>query len=74
MGSAPSDYTFGSALGTQEINTRASFTVLEQEFQCLELTLTTIENDGYSCFRFKQRWLGYLLFRLQRRWAEEAYF
>jgi len=25
MGSAPSDYTFGSALGTQEINTRASF-------------------------------------------------
>lgn len=25
MGSAPSDYTFGGALGTQEINTRASF-------------------------------------------------
>jgi hypothetical protein len=25
MGSAPSDYTFGNALGTQEINTRASF-------------------------------------------------
>jgi hypothetical protein len=41
MGSAPSDYTFGSALGTQEINTRASFIVLDLEFLCLEQTQIT---------------------------------
>ena len=43
-GSAPSDYTFGGILGTDEINTRASITNEEIEFLLQVLILTTQED------------------------------
>ena len=51
MGSAPSDYTFGSALGTQEINTRASFLqTRNQNFYVGNEYQLQLENNGNACF------------------------
>ena len=74
MGSAPSDYTFGSALGTQEINTRASF---YRPGNRISMTGT---NTNYSWRTMgthasgmnKQGWA--FVVSASRRWAQEGYF
>jgi len=74
MGSAPSDYTFGSALGTQEINTRASF---YRPGSRISMSGT---NTNYSWRMMgthasgmnKKGW-AYVV-SASRRWADEGYF
>jgi hypothetical protein len=56
MGSAPSDYTFGGILGTQEINTRAS--IYRPQLQ--------LENYGNSCFWNGQRRMGFCNFGFKK--------
>jgi hypothetical protein len=74
MGSAPSDYTFGSALGTQEINTRASFyrpgtrismsgTNTNYNWRMMGTHASGMNKDGWA-----------FVVSASRRWAEEAYF
>lgn len=74
MGSAPSDYTFGSALGTQEINTRASFyrpgtrisfsgTNTNYSWRTMGTHASGMNKDGWA-----------FVVSASRRWAEEGYF
>jgi hypothetical protein len=74
MGSAPSDYTFGSALGTQEINTRASFyrpgsrismsgTNTNYSWRMMGTHASGMNKDGWA-----------FVVSASRRWAQEGYF
>lgn len=74
MGSAPSDYTFGNALGTQEINTRASFyrpgsrismsgTNTNYSWRMMGTYASGMDKDGWA-----------FVVSASRRWAEEGYF
>jgi len=74
MGSAPSDYTFGGILGTQEINTRASIyrpgtrvsfsgTNTNYNWRMMATHASGMSTDGWA----------YVL-SVGRRWAVEGYF
>lgn len=74
MGSAPSDYTFGSILGTQEINTRASIfrpgtrvsfsgTNTNYNWRAMATHASGLDANGFA----------YVL-SASRRWAQEGYF
>lgn len=74
MGSAPSDYTFGNALGTQEINTRASIyrpgtrisfagTNTNYNWRMMGTHASGVNKDGWA-----------YVISAGRRWAQEGYF
>jgi hypothetical protein len=74
MGSAPSDYTFGGALGTQEINTRASLyrkgsrisfsgTNTNYNWRMMGTHVSGMDKNGWA-----------YVISAGRRWAEEGYF
>lgn len=74
MGSAPSDYTFGNALGTQEINTRASFyrpgsrismsgTNTNYSWRTMGTHASGMNRSGWA-----------YVISASRRWAQEGYF
>jgi len=74
MGSTPSDYTFGGALGTQEINTRASIyrpgsrisfsgTNTNYNFRTMATYASGMDKDGWA-----------FVISAARRWAREGYF
>ena len=74
MGSGPSDYTFGSILGTQEINTRASIyrpgtrisysgTNTNYSWRGMATHASGLDKDGWA-----------YVISASRRWAEEGYF
>lgn len=74
MGSGPSDYTFGGILGTQEINTRASFyrpgsrisfagTNTNYSWRMMGTYASGMNKDGWA-----------YVISAGRRWAEEGYF
>jgi len=74
MGSGPSDYTFGSALGTQEINTRASF---YRPGSRISMSGTNTNYSWrtmgtYASGMDKKGW-AYVI-SASRRWAQEGYF
>ena len=73
-GSAPSDYTFGGILGTQEINTRASSyrpgtrisfssTNTNYSFRMMGTIVSKMDKDGWA-----------YVVSAGRRWAQEGYF
>ena len=74
MGSAPSDYTFGGILGTQEINTRASIyrpgsrvsfsgTNTNYSWRTMGTHASGMDKDGWA-----------FVISASRRWAQEGYF
>ena len=74
MGSAPSDYTFGGILGTQEINTRASIyrpgsrisfsgTNTNYNWRIMGTHVSGMDKDGWA-----------YVISAGRRWAQEGYF
>jgi len=74
MGSAPSDYTFGGILGTQEINTRASIyrpgtrisfsgTNTNYNWRAMGTHASGLDDKGWA-----------YVVSAGRRWAQEAYF
>ena len=74
MGSAPSDYTFGVILGTQEINTRASIyrkgtrisyagTNTNYNWRAMATHASGMNTNGWA-----------FVISASRRWAQEAYF
>jgi hypothetical protein len=74
MGSAPSDYTFGSILGTQEINTRASIfrpggrisfsgTNTNYNWRAMATYASGMDGNGWA-----------YVISASRRWAQEGYF
>ncbi len=74
MGSAPSDYTFGNILGTQEINTRASIyrpgarvsfsgTNTNYSWRAMATYASGMDKDGWA-----------YVISASRRWAQEGYF
>ena len=74
MGSAPSDYTFGGILGTQEINTRASIyrkgsrisfagTNTNYSWRMMGTHASGMNTDGWA-----------FVVSAARRWAKEGYF
>ena len=74
MGSAPSDYTFGNALGTQEINARASIyrpgsrisasgTNTNYSWRLMGTVASGLSKDGWA-----------YVVSASRRWAQEGYF
>ncbi|HEX8268722.1 MAG TPA: TonB-dependent receptor [Flavobacterium sp.] len=74
MGSAPSDYTFGGILGTQEINTRASIyrpgsrisfsgTNTNYNWRMMGTHVSGMDKDGWA-----------YVVSASRRWAVEGYF
>jgi hypothetical protein len=74
MGSAPSDYTFGGILGTQEINTRASIyrkgsrvsfsgTNTNYNWRTMGTHASGMNKDGWA-----------FVVSASRRWANEGYF
>ncbi len=74
MGIAPSDYTFGGILGTQEINTRASIyrpgsrisssgTNTNYDWRVMATHASGINKDGWA-----------YVISASRRWSNEAYF
>lgn len=74
MGSAPSDYTFGGVLGTQEINTRASLyrkggritfsgTNTNYNWRTMATYASGLDKNGWA-----------FVISGGRRWAQEAYF
>ena len=74
MGSAPSDYTFGGILGTQEINTRASIyrpgsrisfsgTNTNYSWRSMATHASGMNKDGWA-----------FVVSGSRRWAQEGYF
>jgi hypothetical protein len=74
MGSAPSDYTFGGALGTQEINTRASHyrpgtrltfsgTNTNYSFRAMATHVSGLDKQGWA-----------FVVSASRRWADEGHF
>jgi len=74
IGSAPSDYTFGGILGTQEINTRAS--IFRQggrvSFSGTNTNYSWRTMATYASGLDKNGW-AYVL-SASRRWAQEGYF
>lgn len=73
-GSAPSDYTFGGILGTQEINTRASIyrkgsrisfsgTNTNYSWRAMGTHVSGMSSDGWA-----------FVISASRRWAQEGYF
>ena len=73
-GSAPSDYTFGGILGTQEINTRASIyrkgsrisfsgTNTNYSWRAMGTHVSGMRSDGWA-----------FVISASRRWAQEGYF
>ena len=74
MGSKPSDYTFGNALGTQEINTRASYfrpgnritfsgTNSNYSWRAMATHASGLDKNGWA-----------FVVSGSRRWAQEGYF
>ncbi|MGV3460845.1 MAG: carboxypeptidase regulatory-like domain-containing protein [Flavobacterium sp.] len=74
MGSAPSDYTFGNILGTQEINTRASIfrpgtrvsfsgTNTNYSWRAMATHASGLDANGFA-----------YVISASRRWAQEGYF
>jgi len=74
MGSAPSDYTFGGILGTQEINTRASIyrpgsrisfsgTNTNYNWRTMATHASGMDKKGWA-----------YVVSVSRRWAQEGYF
>lgn len=74
MGSAPSDYTFGGILGTQEINTKASIyrpgtrisysgTNTNYNWRAMGTHASGLSKDGWA-----------FVVSASRRWAQEAHF
>jgi len=74
MGSGPSDYNFGSALGTQEINTRASYyrpgsrismsgTNTNYSWRMMGTHASGLDKNGWA-----------FVVSASRRWAQEGYF
>lgn len=74
MGSAPSDYTFGNALGTQEINARASMyrpgsrisasgTNTNYSWRLMGTVASGLNKNGWA-----------YVVSASRRWAQEGYF
>jgi len=74
MGSAPSDYTFGNILGTQEINTRASIfrpggrisfsgTNTNYNWRAMATYASGMDGNGWA-----------YVISGSRRWAQEGYF
>ncbi|TRX27906.1 TonB-dependent receptor [Flavobacterium franklandianum] len=74
MGTAPSDYTFGGILGTQEINTRASIyrpgtrisfsgTNTNYNWRTMATHASGLNKDGWA-----------YVISASRRWAQEGYF
>ena len=74
MGSTPSDYTFGNILGTQEINTRASFyrpgtrltmsgTNTNYSWRSMATHASGLDENGWA-----------YVVSGSRRWAQEGYF
>jgi hypothetical protein len=51
VGTAPSDYTFGGILGTQEINTRASIYRTGTRITVPGTNTIKLAHDGDLCFR-----------------------
>jgi len=74
MGSAPSDFTFGGALGTQEINTRASFyrTGTRVSFSGTNTNYNWRGMATHASGMNKNGW-AYVISG-SRRWAQEGYF
>ena len=74
MGSAPSDYTFGSVLGTQEINTRASIyrPGARISFSGTNTNYSWRAMATYASGMDKNGW-AYVVSG-SRRWAQEGYF
>lgn len=74
MGSAPSDYTFGNILGTQEINTRASIYRVGAR---ISASGTNTNYNGrimgtYASGMNSKGWA--FVISASRRWAQEGYF
>ncbi|MFP9115008.1 carboxypeptidase-like regulatory domain-containing protein [Flavobacterium sp. RHBU_3] len=74
MGSAPSDYTFGNILGTQEINTRASIyrPGLRVSYSGTNTNYSWRMMGTYSSGMRADGW-AYVI-SASRRWAQEGYF
>lgn len=74
MGSAASDYTFGGALGTQEINTRASIfrKGSRVSFAGTNTNYSWRMMGTYASGMDKNGWA--FVISAGRRWAEEGYF
>jgi carboxypeptidase-like protein len=74
MGSAPSDYTFGGILGTQEINTRASFyrPGNRVSFSGTNTNYSWRAMGTHASGMNKKGWA--FVVSASRRWAEEGYF
>lgn len=74
MGSAPSDYTFGSILGTQEINTRASIyrPGARISFSGTNTNYSWRAMATYASGMDKNGW-AYVV-SASKRWAQEGYF
>lgn len=74
MGTSPSDYTFGSILGTQEINTRAS---IYKPGTRLSFASTNTNNNwrvmGTHASGLDKKGWAYTV-SASRRWAQEAHF
>ena len=74
MGSAPSDYTFGGILGTQEINTRASIYRKGSRisFSGTNTNYSWRAMGTYASGMNTKGWA--FVVSASRRWAEEGYF
>lgn len=74
MGSTPSDYTFGGILGTQEINTRASFyrPGNRVSFSGTNTNYSWRAMGTHASGMNKKGWA--FVVSASRRWAEEGYF
>ncbi len=74
MGSAPSDYTFGGILGTQEINTRASIyrKGSRVSFSGTNTNYSWRAMGTYASGMNTKGWA--FVVSASRRWAEEGYF
>jgi len=74
MGSAPSDYTFGGILGTQQINTRASFyrPGSRISFSGTNTNYSWRAMGTHASGMNKKGWA--FVVSASRRWADEGYF
>mgnify|MGYP003575233670 CR=1 FL=1 len=74
MGSAPSDFTFGSILGTQQISTRASIfrPGLRISYASTNTSYNSRAMATYASGLDKNGWA--FVISASKRWAEEGYF
>lgn len=74
MGSSPSDYTFGGILGTQQINTRASFyrPGTRLSFSGTNTNYSWRAMGTHASGMNKEGWA--FVVSASRRWAQEGYF